>query len=414
MILRRSKGKTVQDGAFGHDFTRRKFVVGSTLAGVATLATISLSGCTGGGDTKETTGEPQVITDDSKIVNVTEDYKAVDVDLAPAQSWNLPLGTLLFHSEGSWAAAMMAPESARVANTLGVLSLTSGELVTLVEKPTQGASFGFHDVRCGSDVLVWVEADYTTGDWAVIGQGMSGGTLTGDPVKLDSGNADWEPARLAAAGSTAIWLKMPLASGSKRSSASHCYRWNVGDTEGRDLYESPGRFATNPRVSEGILTVAPRVKADEGTYYGLTAISLDTGKTVDQLVMPQSVSPFEAVYMGDSFAFSVEADYGFGGSLGNMGSFIGREGGPYVYLGREPLACIAGKGSRYVIKVRSSHVLIDTEAQTYGTVLAPNATLDYGDYPASEGVTDQFVVYSTIRGAQTGLPESVNARVFNL
>ena len=66
--------------------------------------------------------------------------------------------------------------------------------------------------------------------------------------------------------------------------------------------------------------------------------------------MPETVSPFEAVFMGESFAFSVEANYGYGGSLGNMGTFIGNSGGPFVYLSREPLACVTGKGSLYVIK----------------------------------------------------------------
>lgn len=394
--------------------TRRRFLAGGALAGAAAMATISLAGCSGTDDKKETTGEPQVITDDSKIINVTEDYKVVDVDLKAAQSWNLPLGTLLFNTDGDWVSAMMAPESARSVNTLGVLSLSSGSLTTLVETPTQGSGYGFHDVRCGTDVLAWVEEDYSTGDWVLVAQSLSAGALQGDPVKLDAGNADWEPARIAATGSTVIWQKMPLASGSKRSSASHCYRWTAGDKEGAELCESPGRFATTPRISDGILCIVPRVDADKGTYYGLTAIDLGNGQTVDRLVFPENVRPFEAVYMGESFAFSVEADYGYGGSLGSMGSFIGREGGPYVYLAREPLSCICGKGTRYLIKVRSSHVLVDTEAKTYGTLTAPSGCLDFGDYSASEGTTGSFLTYATLRSDETGLPESVSARLFSL
>ncbi len=49
-----------------------------------------------------------------------------------------------------------------------------------------------------------------------------------------------------------------------------------------------------------------------------------------QLVLPSSVSPFEAVYMGDTFVFSIEAAYSGVGSLGNMGTYIGNEGGPYL------------------------------------------------------------------------------------
>ena len=117
--------------------------------------------------------------------------------------------------------------------------------------------------------------------------------------------------------------------------------------------------------------------------------------------------------MGDSFAFAIEASYDGSGSLGNMGTFIGREGGPYVYVGREPAACPAGKDSRYLIKVRSSHYLFDTAEQTYSVISCPDRSLDYGDYPASEGTCDQFVTYAAVKNVQ-GMPESVTARVFTL
>ena len=117
--------------------------------------------------------------------------------------------------------------------------------------------------------------------------------------------------------------------------------------------------------------------------------------------------------MGDKFVFSIEASYDGVGSLGNMGTYIGCEGGPYVYLAREPLACAAGKGNRYLVKSQASHFLINTHAKTYGTLLSPDRALDYGDYPASAGTVDSFVTYATVRNAQ-GIPESVTARLFSL
>ena len=112
--------------------------------------------------------------------------------------------------------------------------------------------------------------DYAAGAWVLIAQALENGVLVGDPVELDKGDADWEPARFTATGSSVIWQKMPFATGAKSSEFSHCYLWNVGDEKGEDLYESPGRFATWPRVSDGYLTIAPRVNSDDGTYYGLT------------------------------------------------------------------------------------------------------------------------------------------------
>ena len=407
-----ARRETARDGKRG--VSRRAFV-GGALAGAGAMAAITLVGCSSGGDDgKKVSGEPQVITDDSKIVNVTEEYKEADAGMAEQFAWDLPLGTVPFHCEGAWAALMMAPESAREVNTLEIISLATGRRSPMVSAPTQGTTYGFHDVRCSEQVYAWIEMNYTTKEWVLIGQALSNGQLTGDPIKLDSGDSDWEPARFTATGDAVIWQKMPALGGDKTSEKSHCYLWHVGDEEGKDLWESTGRFATWPRVSEGVLTIAPRVNNDEGVYYCITALNLEDGnKMVDQLVMPKSVSPFEAVYMGQSFAFSVEANYSSGGSLGNMGTFIGREGGPFVFLSREPLACVAGKGARYLIKAQSSHFVVDTDAQTYAILVAPDKTLEYGDYPASAGTTDRFVTYATVRG-DTGLPTAVRMRVFSL
>ena len=96
-----------------------------------------------------------------------------------------------------------------------------------------------------------------------------------------------------------------------------------------------------------------------------------------------------------------------------MGTFIGNAGGPFTYLSREPLACVAGNGTRYLIKAQSSHFVVDTEAQTYAVLAAPDKSLDFGDYPASEGTTDRFLTYATVRG-DDGLPVAVQLRVFSL
>lgn len=393
--------------------SRRTLFKGGAAA-TAALTVISLVGCDSDGEGSAVSGEPQVITDDSKIINVIDDFENVDNTLTPQLSWDVPLGTVPFHCEGAWAALLEAPASARAINTLGIISLASGSRATLVPEPIKGKTYGFHDVRCSEQVYAWIEMDYATGDWVLLAQELENGVLVGEPVELDDGTTDWEPARFTVTGNSVIWQKMPFASGAKRAEYSHCYLWSVGSLKGKDLYESPGRFATWPRVSDGYLTIAPRVNASEGTFYGLTALDLqNNNKVAAQLVMPETVSPFEAVYMGSSFAFSVEANYGYGGGLGNMGTFIGNAGGPFTYLSREPLACVAGNGTRYLIKAQSSHFVVDTEAQTYAVLAAPDKSLDFGDYPASEGTTDRFLTYATVRG-DDGLPAAVQLRVFSL
>ena len=49
--------------------------------------------------------------------------------------------------------------------------------------------------------------------------------------------------------------------------------------------------------------------------------------------------------------------------------------------------------------------------RTYAILPAPDKATDYGDYPASEGETDRFVTFATVRG-DNGLPAAVQVRVF--
>lgn len=400
----------------GRSLSRRSFTIGSIAAAGAGVAAIALTGCSSNTGRSET-GEPQVVTDSSQMVSVLDgDFGYTEETLSAVSSWTLPLGTLLFHNAGNaWSAALLTPESATHVNTLGALSLSSGNLVTVKEEPVLGASYTYFDVRCTDSVYAWIEINYTDRSWQLFGQAFSAGSLSGEPVKLDEGDIDWEPPRLTVWNSSVIWQKMPLATGTKSGEASHCYLWSLGFDEGVELWESLGRFATTPRVAGDILTIVPRVLEDEGVYYGMTALDLTTEEydQVDQLVMPSRVSPLDAIYMNDTFAFSIEASYDGAGNLGNMGSYFGVSGGPYVYVRREPLAQIVGNGTKFLVKSQSSHLIIDLEAQTYGGVYSPDRAIQYGDFPATEGLASQALVYSTVRG-DSGLPESVQARVLQL
>lgn len=264
-------------------------------------------------------------------------------------------------------------------------------------------------------MFAWVEMNFANASWKLYAQNLAGSSLTGNAVELDRGGENYDPPLFTAYGSSVIWYKMPSSGGTKTSNDSYCYRQSPSESKPEVIWKSTGRFASAPRVSDGILTISPRVHNDEGVYYGMTAIDLTDGNNTKraQLVLPSSVSPFEAVYMGDTFVFSIEATYSGVGSLGNMGTYIGSEGGPYLFLSREPLACAAGRKNKYLVKVQASHFLIDTSAKTYGSLLSPDRALEYGDYPATAGKSSSFLTYATVRNSQ-GIPETVTARLFSL
>ena len=169
------------------------------------------------------------------------------------------------------------------------LSLASGTLSEVVpESITSSSTAVIYDARCSDSVYAWLELDLVTRDWWLYASSFSDGALTGETKTLWQGTSDYDPAPFACSGAKVIWQVQPSTSGAKTSENSYCYVWTSGAGDATAAVESPGRFATKPSVSNGYVVVSPRVHADEGVYYGITAYTLDDDLStrVDQLVMP--------------------------------------------------------------------------------------------------------------------------------
>lgn len=402
----------------GPKLSRRGFFR-ATAASAAVAASVGvLSGCSHKSD--ESSDEPVVVDDDSAVDVMAEgspyEYKD-DPGLAEAGTYSLPLGTVLRAAEGTWIPCTLAGSSALPMVKAGAFNAETGDLTEVVSKPLgTPTTCVIYDVACSDSAYAWVELDITSRDWALYASRLQDGSLTGDTKKLWEASSDYDPAPLAVTGSKVIWQVQPSLSGSKTSESSRCYLWNVGDSDARTVVESPGRFATRPTVSGGNVVLVPRVRSSEGTYYGVTAYSTsdDMATQTAQLVMPQSVKPFRATRIGDKFVVSVEASYSTGGLLSKMGTYIGTSKGDFLKVDREPSECPAGKGSLYLVKSRSSYVVVDADAQTYAALTAEDRSVDYGEYPARCGECDLFVTFATVKDANTGYPASVTVRTFRL
>ena len=158
------------------------------------------------------------------------------------------------------------------------------------------------------------------------------------------------------------------------------------------------------------------MREDEGVYYGIYAYELsdDLSHVVDSMVLPQSVRPMSAVRMGEDFVFQVEANYNSGGLLGNMGTYLGKSGGPFIAISREPSTPAAGRFPIVIVKSRSSYVDADVDTQHYGVVPALDHSVDYGEYPARVGTCDTFVSFATVKDEDTGFPANVQVRAFTI
>lgn len=394
--------------------TRRSLFKTAAAGAAAATAVGVLSGCTHSAD--EETSDPVVVDADS-AESVLDTFEAADIAPAVEASWTLPVGNVLHPAEGSWVPVTTAGSSATPMVKGSALSLASGALSEVVSEPVGGgANTVILDVRCSDRAYAWVELDLTTRDWKLYAASFSGGALDSDVSTLWEGDANYDPAPLAVSGDTVIWQVQPSTTGSRTGESSHCYVWHTGDAQAQAVVESPGRFATTPTVSGDNVVLTPRVRADEGVYYGVTAYSIsdDLATRVDQLVMPQSVRPFRASRVGDRFLVSVEASYSTGGLLGQMGTYMGTSTGGFFRLNREPSEGGCGKGDVFVIKSNASYFVIDLAKRQYATLASADRAVDYGEFPARAGECDLFATFATVKDADTGYPASVAVRTFRL
>lgn len=394
--------------------TRRGFIKTAALGSAAAAAVSVLSGCSHASD--EEASDPVVVDEDS-AEDILSTFEEVECPLVVENAWGLPLGNVLHPADGTWIPVTTAGSSATPMVKASVLSLASGQLAEVVSAPFQeGATKVIYDARCSDYVYAWVELDLATRDWALYAAPFSAGALSGDVRTLWEADANYDPAPFAVSERSVIWQVQPSTSGSKTTESSRCYLWHSGDSEAQAVVESSGRFATSPTISGDAVVLTPRVRADEGVYYGVTAYSLsdDLATRLDQLVMPQSVRPFRATRVGERFLVSVEASYGSGGLLGQMGTYIGTADSGFFRLNREPSEGGCGNGDVVVIKGTASYFVIDLANRQYSTLLATDRSVDYGEYPARAGNCDLFVSFSTVKDADSGYPASVSVRTFRL
>ncbi len=394
--------------------TRRSFFKGAAAGGAVATVASALAGCS---ESSEEEDSDPVVVDEDSAESILDTFTAEDSQLSVESTWTIPLGNVLHPSEGSWIAVTTAGSSATPMVKASAFSIESGELVEVVSEPVgQATTTVIYDARCSDSAFAWVELDLISRDWVLYGASFSEGVLADEVTTLWEGTSDYDPAPLAVSGSSVIWQVQPSTSGSRTSESSHCYVWHTGEASAQAVVESPGRFATRPTVSGDVVVLTPRVRASEGTYYGVTAYSIsdDLSTKLDQLVMPASVRPFRAARVGDRFLVSVEASYSSGGLLGQMGTYMGTESMGFFRLYREPSECGCGNGDVFIVKSNASYLVMDLANKTYSSLPSADRIVDYGEYPARVGECDLFVTFSTVKDSDTGYPASVTVRTFRL
>lgn len=358
-------------------------------------------------------------SDTNDVITSVLDFEdtSTQTTFEPLVTFELPLGSQVFMDCDTRAAVLQTNETARPLTVIGCLDLQSGSYGVVLPQPV-GEGCSPSECHLTQRMAAWVETDNATDAWTLYAAPFDGSAIVVGPsvTKLAEGDANWLPPQVAVSGSTVVWQLMPDPSGPYVQQSSTAWRWDLGSAEATSIFTSPGRFACAPNINAGVLSIAPRVDADKGVYYGLVALDLDgADKEQDRLTLPLSVKPFFVTRIGDDFAFSVEANYDSStGDLGRMGYYVGRGEGPFLALRKEPSAQVGYVGGKYVMRGQLCYFVIDPKDKSFAILSSASGCVDYGDYPATAGTTTYFVTYSAVKDESTGIPAKVLVRTFTL
>ena len=394
----------------------RRQAIKTVAVGSACLWTASkLSGCKQ--DVASQKAEP-VVVGDGQSLDILKKYKEVDFDYERTSYWELPLGCVFKTGYGNWLPVITSGNVASCMTKACAFTQASGSLVDVVDKTvSKGPNWVIYDVSCSDFIYAWVELDMLSHAWNLYAAPFEGGKI-GEPSVLWKSDDKYDPPSIQCVDRRILWQVMPNPTKDKKTEFSHCYLWTVGDSEAKPVVESKGRFATGIAVSGSNVILCPRADSADGIInYGMTVYSLDDNfeTVVDKLVLPSPIKPMYCSYIDNRFVFSVEAPYQSGGLFSGMGTYIGKDEGPYIVLAREPFAAVAGNGKGvYIIKSRSSYFVVDTNKKAYSILASYDNCVDYGEYPVSSGLISSFITFSTVKDTETGYPSYVAVRAFEI
>ncbi len=383
--------------------SRRAFLYGTAAAGAATALGLGLAGCSAlpGGDAEVS----YLKVPESSLVTLN-DFEALESSEGIVQTvgtFEIPFGTLIWANDDEIAACLLPTSTGSPLAQVGLLFLSSGFLNTVLERAVGAAEhFEIYDARATSSGLIWTEANILQGKWRVYMAKLADGGISGEPVLVEEGDAQYDTPMLAVAGKRAFWQVTPKTPNDS-GLPSRFMAATFGRSDASCLYENVRRMGTPPYSSPDSITIAPRLD-NPTTYYQLTNISSTSDEVTDTMTLPGGMTPLEVGYGKTGFMFSFADIYNYGDGISNLGTYVPMRmpsDGDYSNVkwfgfARTPTAAPAWCNDLLIVKSSYSVCGVDLSKGTYFALDVDNGADDYGDYLATSGAHGNFVTYTNI------------------
>ena len=383
--------------------SRRKFLYG--VIGVGAVAAVGAGAFALNAHSAGSDGDIDYLDVPESALTTLADFDVIDSYAERVHvtgTYDLPYGTLVWVNDDSIAACLLPTETGSPLTQIGILSLSTGNVTTILEKPVGSSEhFEVYDVRATSSGMIWTEANVLEGTWRIYATRFNNGA-PGNFALLEEGDSTYDTPMLAAVGTHAYWQVLPKLPNDD-GLPSRLMTATFGSSDATCAFESSRRMGTPPYSTENSVVITPRVDSST-VYYQLTNIDAESGKVVNTLTLPSAMHPLEAGFGRNGFMFSFSDIYNYGGAIANLGTYTpfskpsDSEYGSAQWFGfaRTPTAAPAWCENLLIVKSSYSVCGVDLDARQYFAIDVDNGADTYGEYLASSGTRKLFVTYTNV------------------
>ncbi|WP_251198223.1 Tat pathway signal protein [Anaerotardibacter muris] len=398
--------------------TRRNLLIGAgAVGGLAAVGGISSAVSSAFSETEsiKTLSVPQDAV--SELADFNEvpfgDYVKLSI------SQRLPFGSLVWADNNTVAACLCPTEEAHPLNTIRLFYFGSANLVEVLKKP-HGFDDGFdiYDVRCSTDGVIWTECNIYEDTWRIYTAQLGNAQLSNIQM-VDEGDGNWQTPSIAACKNAAFWQVIPNSEGEAAKEKAVLRAARFGEANYQEVCESLRTFACRIVAVEDGVVAAPRLNTST-PYYQLTKFSAEDFSVVDQLTLPQRMTPCNLGYGRSGFAFAFDNIYNYGEGISNLGTYTPMHAvDPYHYedlpwfrFGRTPSATPTWCEDWFVVKSSRAICGVHFASKNFFMIDIPNDTDTYGEYLVSAGSCKNIVGLSQITSTTEGENDYTLLRVF--
>lgn len=429
------KAATLTERIENKEITRRNFIIGGVVAGVAIA---SASGIYYAVEGDSQIGTTRISVPSANVFGLSDCEQNDDLGqfLKLERTISLPYNTLVGYGSDNIIATLQSSEAGSPLNRAVIIDASNGNSTTALSSTVSSEPrWDIIDFAASKDGCVWIEANLLTDKKRVF---TSSSHIASDsPTLVLELDSNWKIPDIIA-NETVAWIQLSPNDDNSSSTQSELLKINLGENANKiEKVVSTRSFACPPSIAKSGICCCPRDSVYSSSYK-LTYLN-NSGVEVDCCTLPTSMKPQDVSYGRGHFAFSFTGSYDYGDGISQIGTYnsltdsqtyeellaaaksserddeaaqkkskdlknTSLSQSTWMQFGRSPLSAPAWSGDLYAIKSTRTVAIFKPDLKQYALIEASDGSDDYGVWLCCNGECDKLVTltnldYTPLRGS---------------